>query len=173
MHVIQYLKLSPREGICFSSTSTFKLVAYTDSDWASYNMVRKSTTGYCILLGHSSISWQTKKQDVTARSPYEAEYKAMAITCCEITRLLNVPKDLSMVKLESVTLYCDNQTALYIAHNPVFHECTKCIEVDCRYVRDKIKAGQISPAYVSTRDKAADFFTKTVCTEQHHSLMSN
>ena len=96
----------------------------------------------------------------------------MAVTCCEITWLLSLLKDLSMEKLELVTLYWDNQATLYIAQNPIFHECTKHIEFDYYYVRDKIKAYQISPAYVPTEDQVADFFTKIMSTEQYHMLIS-
>ncbi|GKD99451.1 hypothetical protein Tco_1387435 [Tanacetum coccineum] len=135
-------------------------------------MTRRSTTGYCILLGDSTISWKSKKQAVVSRSSAEAAYKAMTLTCCEVTWLVNLFKDLGIKDLEYVDLHCDNQVALYIATNLMFHARTKHIEVNCHFVRDQMKAGKINPSYTHTKSQLADVFTKVVTIEQHNKLLS-
>ncbi|GJY58949.1 retrovirus-related pol polyprotein from transposon TNT 1-94 [Tanacetum coccineum] len=159
-------------GILLAKDSAVQLKAYYDSDWASFPMTRRSTTGYCILLGDSPISWKSKKQDVVSRSSAEAEYRVMALTCCEVTWLVSLLKELGIKDLEPVDLYCDNQAALYIAANLVFHARTKHIEVDCHYVRDQLKAGKIKPSYIHTKSQLADVFTKVVSVDQHTKLLS-
>lgn len=71
------------------------------------------------------------------KSSTEAEYRAMALTTCEITWLITLLKDMGLEHLPPTLLSCDNQVALSIAANPVLHERTKHIEIDCHYVRDK------------------------------------
>ncbi|GJV02856.1 retrovirus-related pol polyprotein from transposon TNT 1-94 [Tanacetum coccineum] len=161
-HLLRYLLKSLGKGILLANNSAVELKAYCDSDWASCPMTRRSTTGYCILLGDSPISWKSKKQVVVSRSSAEAEYRAMALTCCEVTWLVNLFKDLGIKYLEPVDLHCDNQDALYIAVNHVFHARTKQIEVDCHFVRDQMKSRKINPSYTYTKSQLADVFTKVV-----------
>ena len=58
-------------------------------------------------------------------------------------------------------LICDNQAALHIASNPVFHEMTKHIEVDCHFIREKITSGCMATSFVNSNDQLADIFTKS------------
>nr|GEY25399.1 uncharacterized mitochondrial protein AtMg00810-like [Tanacetum cinerariifolium] len=56
----------------------------------------------------SPISWKSTKQGVVSKSSTEAEYRAMAVTCCEVTWLISLLKDIGLKDLHHVTLHCDN-----------------------------------------------------------------
>ena len=59
-------------------------------------------------------------------------------------------------------LICDNQAALHIASNPIFHERIKPIEVDCHFIREKIASGCVATSFVNSNDQLADIFTKSL-----------
>lgn len=146
--LLLYLVGNPAQGILLTSSSHVTIHAYSDSDWANCPVTRRSTSGFCLLLGNSLVSWKTKKQNVVARSTAEAEYRSMALTACEITWLSALLKDMGLKSLPLAKLHCDNMDALSIAANPMMHERTKHVEVDCHFVWDKIKAGDIVTTHV-------------------------
>ncbi|XP_042988889.1 uncharacterized mitochondrial protein AtMg00810-like [Carya illinoinensis] len=169
--VLRYIKGSPGQDIFFPSSNTLHVTAYTDSDWASCPTTRRSTTGFFIQLGTSPISWCTKKQTTVARSSTEAEYRAMVVTTCELTWLKQLLTDFGISHPEPFSLHCDNQSALHIAHNLMFHECTKHIEIDCHIIRDKIRSGLLTAVHTSSHEQIADIFTKVLGRELFHHFL--
>jgi len=81
------------------------------------------------------VFFQQEVQETTvSRSSVEAEYRSMVVATCEIVWILYFLKDIQVNHEREVLLFCDNQPTHYISSNPVFHERTEHIEVDCNVV---------------------------------------
>ncbi|CAH9076817.1 unnamed protein product [Cuscuta europaea] len=172
LRVIRYLKGQPRQGILLCSASDLRLQGYCDSDWAACPISRRSLTGYLVMLGGSPISWKTKKQPTMSRSSAEAEYRSMATVGCELLWLKRLLLSLGISHSRPMEVFCDNQAALYIASNPIFHERTRHIEIDCHFVRDLIQQGTLFTKHIGSSLQLADIFTKSLGSQQFHFLMS-
>jgi len=79
--VLQYLQSTSTYGLEFSKDAnsglpgSYKLIGYTDADWAGNPQVRKSISGYIFFLG-APVSWKSKRQAIIATSTIEAEFSA-------------------------------------------------------------------------------------------------
>ena len=87
---------------------------------------------------------------MVSRSSAKFEYKAMAQSVCEIMWISQLLMEVCIKTSIPAKLWCNNQAALHIASNLVFHERTKHIEIDCHFIREKIQLGLISTRYVKT-----------------------
>lgn len=86
----------------------------------------------------------------------------MATTVSEILWLRWLLKDIEATQTRATPLHCDNQAACHIANNPVFHERTKHVEMDCYFVRERVESKDIEPRKISTDHQVADLFTKAL-----------
>jgi hypothetical protein len=161
LRILQYIKGTLFHGLHFSAHSSLELCAYADVDWVGDPTDRRSTTGYCFLLGSSLISWRIKKQSVVARSSTEAEYCTLADATSEFLWLRWLLADMGAPQTTSTPIHCDNRSAIHIAHNDVFHERTKHIEIDYHFIRHHLQQSALHLLSVSSKDQLADVFTKS------------
>ncbi|KAL6529169.1 hypothetical protein OROGR_014792 [Orobanche gracilis] len=96
----------------------------------------------------------------------------MASTTCEIVWLRWLLADMGIQCSGPTPLHCDNKSAIQIAHNSVFHERTKHIEIDCHITRHHYDHGTISLPFVSSTNQLADFFTKAHTIDRHRFFVS-
>lgn len=170
--IIRYILGTPTCGLFFPTGSSLQLQAYSDADWAGCPDTRKSTTGWCMFLGEALISWKCKKQDSVSKSSTEAEYRAMSAACSEIIWLRGLLTELGISQVQPTPLHADNTSAIQIVANPVYHERTKHIEVDCHSIREAYDRQIITLPHVSSNLQIADIFTKSMPRQRHNFLSS-
>ena len=142
---------TPNLGLWYPKGSSFDLLGYSDSDYAGCKVDRKSTTGTCQLLGRSLVAWSSKKQNSVALSIAEAEYVAAGACCAQL---------LWMSHFDAIPLFCDNESAIKLANNPVQHFRIKHIDIRHHFLRDHEAKGDIALQHISTDGQLADIFTK-------------
>ena len=115
-----------------------------------------------MFIGGNLVSWKSKKQSVVSQSNTEFEYRAMTQSMCEIIWLYQLLMEVDIKTPIPTKLWCDNQTALNIAYNPVFHEQTNHIEIDCHFGHEKIQPDLIFTRHVKTEKQLSNIFTKAL-----------
>ncbi|KAL0453927.1 UNVERIFIED_CONTAM: hypothetical protein Slati_1370800 [Sesamum latifolium] len=107
-------------------------------------------------------SWKTKKQVTVSRSSAEAEYHSMRATVCELQWISYLLRNFGLLVQTLIPMLSDNKAALHIMVNPVFHEDTKHLEIDCHVIQNQYKLGFIAPIFVRSKEQLVDIFTKAL-----------
>ena len=136
-------------GLWYPRGTHIDLTCYSDADFASYKVDRKSTSGTCHILGHSLVSWFSKKQNSVALSTTEAEY-ITAGSCCEQALWMKQTLRDYDINLEQIPIKCDNTSAINLSKNPIQHSRTKHIEISNHFLRDHVQKGDIALEFIST-----------------------
>jgi hypothetical protein len=158
--ILRYIKGTATLGVQLRAITTPTISAYSDADWAGCPDTRRSTSGFCVFLGSSLISWSSKRQTTVSRSSAEAEYRAIANAVSECSWLRQLLGEL-LCKVPTATVaFCDNISSVYMSRNPVHHRRTKHIELDIHFVREKVALGELRVTHVPSARQLADVFTK-------------
>ncbi|MCO5572538.1 hypothetical protein L7F22_026293 [Adiantum nelumboides] len=156
--IMRYLKHTKSMHICYGSQD-LSVRGYTDTDYAGDLDTRRSTSSYVFTLTGGAISWLSRLQDYITQSTTKAEYVAANEACKEAIWLGRLVADLG-IKVEMPELYCDSQSVVQLAKNPVFHSKTKHIDVKYHFIREALEDKQIQLMKIHTKDNPADLLTK-------------
>jgi len=61
IHILQYIKKAPGQGLLYEDKGNIQISGYCDADWDGCSIDRRSTAGYCVSIGGNIISWKSKK----------------------------------------------------------------------------------------------------------------
>ena len=166
-HVYHYLIGTQDLGLCFHGNQlSHDLIGFSDSDWASDPNSQRSVTRYAFILCGAMITWSVKKQPTIALSSTKVEYMAITHSRKEAVFLSHLFNNLSLPFWLPISLLVDNQSAITLAENPIFHVQSKHIEVCHHWMHEKVWDRIINLEYVLMNDQVADIFTKLLNAEK-------
>ena len=160
--MLRYVKGTIDYGIKFSQVKNFILHGYSDSDWVGCVDDMRSTSGYCFSFGYGIFSWSSKKQEIVAQSTIEAEYVAATVAVNQVLWIRKLLTDLDMKQEMSTQVFVNNQAAISIANDQVFHGKTKHFKIKLYFLIVVQKEGNAQLVYCNTESQNADILSKSL-----------
>jgi hypothetical protein len=108
------------------------------------------------------LSFLERVQKVVALSTCEAEYMAAGAAACQGVWLARLLADLKNEAVKGIELNIDNQSALALMKNLVFHDRSKHIRMRYYFIRQSIEDGDVHLKHVCTEDQIADLLAKAL-----------
>lgn len=169
--IFAYLQGTSDYGIKYGSGgSEAALIGFSDADYAGDIETRRSTTGYVFCLANGAVTWSSQRQRLVTLSTTEAEYVAASTAAREAVWIRKLLSDIGCPCDKETTLYIDNQSAIQLVRNPVFHKRTKHIDVHFHFIREKENEKKIKVEYVPSENQRADIFTKALPRDRFRDL---
>lgn len=125
-------------------------------------------TSYFITLGSCPVSWKMKKQTTISRSFAEAEHHSMADTTIELIWLRSLLCSHGIEHPRPMEIACGNKVALHITANPLLHEWTKHIKIDCHFIRDHLILNKATSLHITPQ---MHFSLPTDCDRPPHNFL--
>jgi hypothetical protein len=166
---LRYLRGTVDEGITYNGNLGMRLEFWSDANWGREEG-RESVSGFIGTLAGGAVTYSSKKQSSVALSTTESEYMALLHALKEQIWLLRFLKEIGYNINDQNVIYCDNQSALALAHNPEHHARTKHIDIQYHFVRNCVEDGTTRLEYCPTEDMIADGLTKALGPNRHRKL---
>jgi len=163
--ILRYLRGTVDFGLVYvQGESADKLVGYSDSDHGCDTVERRSTGGMAFYLNENLITWCSQKQKTVSLSSCESEFMAATAAAKQALWLRNLLGEITGNQLKAVSLMVDNNSAIALMKNPVFHGRSKHIEIKFHFIRECVERGQLEVKRVGTLEQKADAPTKPLAT---------
>ena len=143
------------------------LHVYADSGFADVLGTRFSTTGHVVFLAGGPIFWKSRKQTLVCLSSTESEFINLTPAGLSLLWIHNLLKDLGHEQLKPMIMFTDLANARLIALNPLQTARTRYIDIQYKWIIDRIGKGDFDIRHVGTRDMVADGLTKALPREKH------
>ncbi|KAI7959985.1 hypothetical protein MJO29_005053 [Puccinia striiformis f. sp. tritici] len=131
-HLLRYISatksLSVRIG---GGDKSFRI--YTD-DWGNCPELRRSYSGYLVTWGDTILGWKSKKQASVSTSTTEAEYQSLYDGVQEAIWINSIMVSLTGHLVYPIDVFCDNQAAIALSHNPLANQHTKHIDIKYHFI---------------------------------------
>jgi len=160
-HILRYLNTTRKTSLVFDGKSDKGLIAFTDSDWASDKIARRSQTGYFFQIAGAIFSWQSRAQKTVALSSTEAEYMALSDCSRQAVWIKSLLNELG-INIGSIPINGDNQGSIFIGSNPTQEKRSKHIDIRYHYIRQCVEEKKVSLYFVEGAENPADMFTKNL-----------
>ena len=151
--VLRYIKGTKDYGITCGHEGGNKIQDYSESSYGVNTQEGRVTTRITFYFGNSPISWSTQKQGTIALFSCESEFIAATTQALWLKRLLSKVTD---TKEQKVTIYVDNESAIALMKNPVFHGRSKYIDTKYHFIRECVKKEDIVVEHISGELQRAD-----------------
>ncbi|KAJ8630112.1 hypothetical protein MRB53_023435 [Persea americana] len=158
--ILRYLQGTRDFGLFYKKGEKLELFRFTNSDYAGDQDDRRSTSGYVFMLGTGAVSWSSKKQPIVTLSATEAKFIAATACACQAIWLGSILEELQFKQDEATIVFCDNNSAIKLANNPVLHGRSRLIDVKYYFLRDLSNDGTIKLVYCRSEDQVTDIQTK-------------
>jgi hypothetical protein len=162
--ILRYAKGTMDEGITYThrEANGNQLYAFADADHAGDPEGRRSVTGYAVMLNGGAISWESKRQKLTALSSAEAEYYAASAAACDIAYLRRVMLMMGFEQKNPTPVAEDNIACIYMSRTSAMYNKGKHIDTRVYRLREFVQDGVVELYHVGTNEQAADIFTKSL-----------
>ena len=156
--IFRYLKGTRTHTLTYGRSESTELKIFCDADWAS-NADRKSTSRYAVLFAGATVTWSATKQSTVALSTANVEYIAATHAAKQVPRDRAFCEEIGVPQPAMLTIYCDNQAAIVIAHHPKFHVRMKHIDIAYHSLHDFVENGTLDIVYVPSHENLVGLFT--------------
>ena len=145
----------------FSRSTQLKIVGYSDSSHDFDTDDGRSTTGHVFYIDESPITWCSQKQEIVALSSCEAEFMAATEAAKQAIWLQELLSEIMGAGCVKVTIRVDNNSAIALTRNHVFHGRSKHIHRKFHFIRECIENKQVEVEHVPGSEQRADLLTKS------------